>query len=105
MLRMIVRVPQQPHGMTYVGSFILPFARFSYVVKIQCEERGMTGVREAVLFAEALEAKTVTFDPESEIPIAGPLNPDSADFDDRFPQHPLSRLRRHLQEIPRCFVA
>ena len=102
MVRTIAKVPQQPHGITYLGSFTLPFARFSYVVKIQCEERGITGVREAVLLSEALAAGTVTIDPESENPIAGLWNPDSADFDERFPQHPLSRLRRHLQEIPRC---
>jgi hypothetical protein len=102
MVRTIVTVPQQPHGMTYVGSFTLPFAVFSYVVKVQCEERGTTGVREAVLLSEGLQAKTVTIDAESEILISGGWNPDSADFDEGFPQHPLSRLRRHLQEIPRC---
>jgi hypothetical protein len=102
MLRTIVKVPQEPHGMSYLGSFTLPFVRFSYVVKVQCEEWGMTGVREAFLLAEGLKAKTVTIDHESETPVAGRWDPDSADFDERFPQHPLSRLRRHLQEIPRC---
>ena len=102
MVRAIVKVPQKPHGMAYLGSFTLPFARFSYVIKAQCEERGITGVREAVLFAEGFEAKTVTIEPESANPITGDWKPDSAEFDERFPQHPLSRLRRHLQEIPRC---
>lgn len=102
MLRTIVKVPQKPHGMTYLGSFTLPLARFSYVVKVQCEERGMTGVREAVLLAEGLRSNSVTIDPESETPIAGYWNPDSAEFDERFPQHPISRLRKHLQEIPGC---
>lgn len=102
MLRTIVKVPQAPHGMTYLGSLTLPFARSSYVVKIQCEERGVTGLREAVLLAEGLRSNSVTICPESETPITGQWNPDSAEFDERFPQHPISRLRKHLQEIPRC---
>jgi hypothetical protein len=100
MLRTIVKVPQKPHGMTYLGSLTLPFAYSSYVVKVQCEERGMTGLREAVLLDEALRSNSVTIDPESETPIAGHWNPDSAEFDERFPQHPISGLRKHLQEIP-----
>jgi len=102
MLRTIVKVPQEPHGMTYVGSFTLPFAHCSYVVKVQCEERGTTGLREAVLLAEGLRSNSVSIDSESEIPIAGDWNPDSAEFDERFPQHPISRLRKHLEEIPGC---
>lgn len=102
MLRTIAKVPQKPHGMTYLGSFTLPFAHSSYVITVQCEERGMTGGREAVLLAEGLRSKSVTIDPESETPIAGYWNPDSAEFDERFPQHPISRLRKHLQEIPGC---
>lgn len=102
MLRTIVKVPQKPHGMTYLGSLTLPFTRSSYVVKVQCEERGMTGLREAVLLAEGLRSNSVAISPESETPIAGQWSPDSAEFDERFPQHPISRLRKHLQEIPGC---
>jgi hypothetical protein len=102
MLRTIVKVPQKPHGMTYLGAFTLPFARLSYVIKTQCEETVITGTREAVLLMDGLRAKTVTIDPESANPIMGSWNPDSAEFDERFPKHPISRLRRHLQEITRC---
>lgn len=101
-LRTIVKVPQKPHGMTYLGAFTLPFTRFSYVIKAQCEESGITGAREAALFIDGYRAGTVTIDPESANPITGSWNPDSAEFDERFPQHPISRLRRHLEEIPRC---
>src|SRR3954468_1664875 len=45
-IRQIIKVRQQPHGMTYLGSITLPFRDFSYVIKAQCEERGMTGARE-----------------------------------------------------------
>ncbi len=99
-VRQIVKIPQQPSGMTYVGSFTIPFAKFSYVIKIQCEERGMTGLREAALLSEAIAADEVTIDPESPHPIQGAWDPDSERYDERFPAHPLSRLRRHLRSAP-----
>src|SRR5262245_40724545 len=34
-IRVIIKVPQQPHGITYLGSVTLPFRDFSYVLKIQ----------------------------------------------------------------------
>jgi hypothetical protein len=48
-LRQIIKVPQEPHGMVYLGSLILPFRDFSLMVKVQCHERGTTGIREAVV--------------------------------------------------------
>ena len=44
-VRQIIKVPQQPHGMNYVGSLLLPFRDFSFVIKVQCQEHGMTGIR------------------------------------------------------------
>ena len=98
-IRQIMKAPQKPSGMTYLGAFTLPFASFSYVLKEQCEERGMTGLREAVLLDEALQNKTVTINPDSSTPINGDWQPDSEKFDDRFHTHPLSRVRRHLRCI------
>lgn len=48
-LQTIVKVPQAPSGRTYLASLILPFAEFSFVLKVQCEEHGITGMREAML--------------------------------------------------------
>ena len=92
----IVKIPQEPTGMTYVGGITIPFRDFSYGVKIQCEEGPMTGTREAMLMAEALADGSVEF---VENKITGEWNPDNARFDERFPDHPLSRLRRHLSSI------
>jgi hypothetical protein len=39
-IRLILKSPQKPHGMTYVGSIIVPFRDFSFVVKCHCMERG-----------------------------------------------------------------
>ena len=48
-IRTIIKMPQQPTGMTYIGSFTLPFRDFSYVVKVECPERGVTGFRDAMV--------------------------------------------------------
>src|SRR4051794_29219746 len=42
-IRLILKSPQQPHGLTYVGSLTIPFRDFSYVLKVQCQELGPTG--------------------------------------------------------------
>ena len=43
----------------------MPFRDCSFVLKIQCEERGVTGVREAVLLDEKLGSGEVHLNPES----------------------------------------
>ena len=98
-VRQIVKVRQDPSGLTYLGSLTLPFRNFSYVLKVQCEERGVTGVREAILLDEALAAKTVEIVPDSPNPIRGDWNPDSERHDARFPDHPVSRVRKHLRSL------
>ena len=96
-LRSIVKVPQQPTGLAYVGAFTLPFRDHSFVVKIQCEERGMTGLREAVLMDSALAEGRVQVAADGTI--EGEWNPDDVCHDGRFPDHPLTRMRRWLPRI------
>jgi hypothetical protein len=119
-VRQVGKVPQQPTGMTYMGSITLPFRDFSYVVKVQCMETGTTGVRDSTVLAEKMSAGEVTFDEETmklrgwmhdpyDRTISYPLSPDgstcsynssdSAQYDEYFPAHPLSRLRRILARI------
>jgi hypothetical protein len=113
-LRQIIKVPQQPHGMTYIGSLLLPFRDFSFVVKVQCEERGTTGVREAIVLAEAMSDGRVTFDPKRKEALKGwmqdPYDPalpsgfhrnlaEAPEYDLSFPDHPLSRLRPVLAHL------
>jgi len=95
-VRQIVKVPQIPSGMTYLGTFTIPFAKFSYVLKVQCEEHGITGIREAVLLDRKLKNKPAGVDARE---IAAGLDADSEEHDVEFPDHPLSRLRRHLRYI------
>jgi hypothetical protein len=97
-IRAIVKVAQEPIGMTYVGSYTFPFRDFSYVIKIQCEECGMTGIREAVLFARLHSTGEITLD-ASAGRIVGEFSFDEEKYDDEFPDHPLSRCRRGLHLI------
>jgi hypothetical protein len=99
-LRSIVKVPQQPIGLTYVGAFTLPVRDHSFVVKIQCEERGMTGVREAVLMDSAVREGRVQVAADGTI--EGEWNPDDVCHDGRFPDHALTRTRRWLPRIRRA---
>jgi hypothetical protein len=51
---MVLGIPQPSRAVTYVGTLTIPFAEFSFFIKMQCEERGTTGVREAILLDNAL---------------------------------------------------
>jgi hypothetical protein len=97
----IVKIRQEPHGFTYVGSIIIPFEEFSFVLKVQCLEYGTAGVREAVLMARAVQNGTVslTLTENESVTIAGEWNPDDERHDSTFPDHPLSRVRRILSEV------
>ena len=88
---LILKIPQQPSGMTYIGSLTIPYKQFSYVLKVQCQERGMTGAREAVLFDKLLGQQLISIDENGNI--TGEWNPDAPIYDQEFPEHPLSRLR------------
>ena len=96
-IRIIVKIPQTPTGMTYLGSYTVPFQDFCYVVKIQCEERGMTGIRETDLLSKGLASGEVELDELGNI--TGDWDPDNAVHDADFPDHPLSRCRRGLHIV------
>lgn len=114
-VRQIIKVARSPRGLAYVGSVTLPFRDCSWVIKIQCEERGMTGVRETVLLARALRDGTVSrasdtmtgwmvdpFDP-SRTGFARSLA-DDEQHDAAFPNHPVSRARRFLASAQACLA-
>ena len=112
-LRQIVKVPQQPHGITYLGSITLPYPAFSFVLKIQCPEYGTTGIRDAVIADELMGQGRINID-EGTREMRGwmqdPYDPsltdgfrrnvsEDAQYDPRFPTHPLSRLRPLLTRL------
>ena len=88
---------EQAQGFAYVGSLTIPFRDFSFVIKIQCHEQGMTGMREAVLVDEAFRKGTGRMEDGRFVPVGWSF--DDEQFDERFPRHPLSQVRRELRQI------
>jgi hypothetical protein len=88
---------ERTRGAVYLGSLTIPFRDFSFVIKLQCYEQGVTGMREALLVEEALRKGTGRIEGDRFIPIGWSF--DDEQFDDRLPQHPLSRVRRELRHI------
>ncbi|MEU7344343.1 hypothetical protein ABZ778_10525 [Streptomyces bacillaris] len=102
-LRQILKLPLpgQPSGQAFIGSFTVPRATCSTVVKIQAAERGMTGMREAVVMARL--GPEQYFRPHPYAPeVQGGLPFHEADhdrWDAGFPDHPLTRVRRTLEAL------
>ena len=96
-LWVITKMPQEPSGMTYVGSVTIPFKEFSFVLKVQCPEHGMTGAREAMLMDRLLREGKMEIDDDGKL--GGDWNPDADEYDAEFPTHPVSRVRRSLARV------
>ena len=113
-------------GFVYLGAITLPFRDLSHVIRVECEERGMTGTREVLVEMIAMEngrVKTKELpepDPTQPFQVYGPehlegwiqdpydlgLEPGFArylcedeEFDAMLPDHPLSCVRRLLGQI------
>ncbi len=111
-IRLIAKVRQVPRGMTYLGSFTNPRRDFSYVLKVQCMEYGTTGLREAVVLDQELGLGHVQIGQDNRLSnwFADPYEPTFGGavlrnvagderYDSLFPDHPLSRVRRYLNEL------
>ena len=109
-IRSIMKIQQTPSGWTYVGSITLTFRDFSFVVKAQCEERGTTGMREAIVVDQMLRSGRLKSDHPQEgwmvIPEDATGKPnlprsiaEGEEYDHQFQDHPLSRVRRILGQI------
>jgi hypothetical protein len=104
--------PRRESGMVYIGSYTIPRDRCSTVVRVQCFEGPVTGVREASLFPLFLDRHQGDVQgamaawarhPYAEGVIGGTPRNQAEDpvWDDRFPDHPLSRTRRLLGALAR----
>ena len=112
-VREILKVPQKPTGMGYLGSFMLPCSDSAYLLAVACPERGLTGMRDTAIFAKLMQSGEVKFEEGNEQPtnwmrdpydaaIVGPPARNRADdeaYDVLFPEHPLSRVRSLLRQI------
>lgn len=97
-VRLIVGgLDQKSGGAIFVGSFTIPFRDFSYVIKMQTQERGVTGMREAILVEQALRDGTGSIQ-DGKFAAHG-WSFDDAKFDNLVPKHPLSRLRIEFRII------
>lgn len=115
-VRQIVKLPNpdEQSGVTYIGSFIVPRADCSVVLRVQCVERPPTGMREALVADQFMAQGSADGTPIDDIIMAdwarhpytstahGGLPRNQADdetWDERFPDHPLSRARRALRKL------
>jgi len=99
----------------YMGALAIPLKRLSIVFNLVAEERGTTGVRDTIVLEELLRSGDVRLPEIDGSPLTGwsadPYFPDfegpplrnrsdDAKYDSRFPDHPLSRVRKRLNELP-----
>jgi hypothetical protein len=110
---LITKIPQQPSGMTYIGSVTIPFRDCSFVVKAEAREHGTTGIRDTLVADEMMQAGVVSIDVEAGLIRGWTKDPydstlcdgpypnlsEAEAYDARFPSHPLSRVRSLLKQI------
>ncbi|MBD8082616.1 hypothetical protein [Chryseobacterium caseinilyticum] len=109
-VKTIFKVPQPEGGMTYIASVTIPFENYSWVIKIQAAEIGITGVRDAIVLNEMLLSGEANFvDEKLENWFKDPYEPNFKEgtlmnkseeekYDIDFPDHPLSISRKKLNE-------
>ncbi len=108
-IKTIFKFAQNPTGFAFLGSYTIPREDCSVVLKIQCHEHGLTGMRESVILDKAigdglvdLETKKGWFsdpyDPEFTASLLSNMA-DREEHDERFPTHPLSRVRSTLKML------
>ena len=97
-----VRLPDTAHGQGFLGSWTVPKASCSLVLKVQAAETGMTGVREAVVFDQVGLEAYFRPHPYSAGERFGGLPCHVADdeqWDAQFPDHPLTLVRAALNRV------
>jgi len=117
-VRTLFKTAQEPAGRTYLGALTLPFQQFSYVLKVQCEEPGITGMRDTLVLTDLMHSGETDIDATTgvlaewlddpyDLHEAGPMTRNRSErpeFDSRFPDHPLSRARWVLDHLERTVI-
>lgn len=110
-VKTIFKIPQEPTGMTYLASLTIPFAKYSYVVKIQAPEIGMTGMRDTAIVAQLMGEGKISADenglqgwfrdPYDPTFTKGTVMNQSEEeiYDATFPNHPLSEARKLMRIV------
>ncbi|WP_374777940.1 hypothetical protein OG756_39145 [Streptomyces sp. NBC_01310] len=101
-VRQLVKVRRPDgHGQVFLGSWTVPKAGCSAVVKVQAGEGPMTGLREAVVLDRVGPERYFTPHPYG-ADVAGGLPhhvADGEEWDAQFPEHPLTQVRTALARI------
>ncbi|MCL1468486.1 hypothetical protein [Argonema galeatum] len=107
-IKTLFKFSMKSTGMRYIGSLTFPFASFSYAIKVDCPEYGMTGIRDTLVYTQVMKEidpddpyKGWFEDPYDRTRKDAMMRNQSEDesYDNQFPDHPLSRARRYLAEI------
>ncbi|UCA61961.1 hypothetical protein KB553_10690 [Chryseobacterium rhizoplanae] len=112
----IIKIPQQETGMAYIASITIPFENCSYVVKIQADEIGITGMRDALILDRLHKAGEVEIEEENiKNWFEDPYDPDFRQgtlmnqselekYDPEFPEHPLSVARSLIRSTAETII-
>lgn len=95
-VRSIIAIPQPSGGAMFIGTLTIPFADCGYVLKVQCEEQGLKGVREKAILDRQIAAGLAQQDENG---ITGEFEPYLEHYDVEFPIHPLTRARHWLGRL------
>ncbi|WP_433475306.1 hypothetical protein ACQPZP_42715 [Spirillospora sp. CA-142024] len=113
-IRQIIKLPlpDRPSGVAYIGSFTVPRADRSLVLKAQCLEQGVTGIRDSTALNHYMSQYGQGRDMQEmmrwwaqhpyapEVQGGLPRNhSEDPGWDAHFPQHPLSRARRLMTAV------
>ena len=98
----------------FTGMLFLPRDGFFYVWTVVSRERGTTGIREAAVTSQLMNAGQLTVEEYKRSWAQDPYDPeyrgvdrtalrfvsDNEAYDEQFPHHPLSKVRRILAALP-----
>jgi hypothetical protein len=102
-----------PPALQFLGMLVLPATTGSWVWAVMCGERNPTGSREAAVTQELFKAGRLTTESFEKSWAQDPYDPDyrgvdrstlrymsdAEEYDERFPKHPLSKVRRELKKL------
>ena len=108
------RMQAQHTGYVYTGMFITSVKLGSFIWTIVAGERGTSGLREAIVTGNLLQAGKLTLEDYERCWAQDPYEPayqgvdrivlrfmsDDSEYDAQFPQHALSKVRRVMAALP-----
>ena len=117
-IELIAKQPNQPMGMNYISSLTIPFEKYIFMIILQAVERGITGMREAVILDKWMKengapktdanGKMIGFskDPYDENFTEGRvMNYSELELHDKeFPNHPLSIVRDKINALKKSIT-